>query len=164
MHAKRVKNRNASFKSKTESSVDERLLMLYMDPFGPINIMPIGKKKYCLVIVHDFTILYWTFFLHSKDESSQIIMSHIKNVDNGTKWRVKNIRSANGTEFKNLSMKNICDEKGITHTFSAPRTPQHNGVVERKNMTLIEAARTMLEESKLLTYFWAEAINTVGYT
>ena len=55
-------------------------------------------------------------------------------------------------------------EKGITHTFSAPRTPHQNGVVERKNRTLIEAARTMLEESKLPTYFWAEAINTACYT
>ena len=135
-----------------------------MDLFGQVNIMSIGKKKYCLVIVDDFTRFSWTFFLHSKDEASQIIINHIKVVDNGTKWRVKNIRSDNGTEFTNSTMKNFCDEKGITHTFSAPRTPQQNGVVERKNRTLIEAARTMLEESKLPTYFWAEAINTACYT
>ena len=61
-------------------------------------------------------------------------------------------------------MKNVCDEKGITHTFSAPRTPQQNGVVERKNRTLIEAARTMLEEAMFPTYLWAEAINTACYT
>ena len=108
-----------------------------MDLFGPVNIMSIGKKKYCLVIVDDFTRFSWTFFLHSKDEASQIIINHIKVVDNGTKWRVKKVRSDNGTEFKNSTMKNLCDEKGITHTFSAPRTPQQNGVVERKNKTLI---------------------------
>ena len=61
-------------------------------------------------------------------------------------------------------MKEFYSEKGITHTFSAPRTPQQNGVVERKNRTLIEAARTMLEESELSIYFWAEAINTACYT
>ena len=61
-------------------------------------------------------------------------------------------------------MKNFCDDKGITHTFSTPRTPQQNGVVERKNRTLIKVERTMLEESKLPTYFWAEAINTACYT
>ena len=54
--------------------------------------------------------------------------------------------------------------KVITHTFLAPRIPQQNGVVERKNKTLIEVARTMLEEFKLSTYFWAEAINTASYT
>ena len=117
-----------------------------------------------MVIVDDFTRFSWTFFLHSKDEGSQIIINHIKVVDNGTKWRVKKIMSDNGTEFKNSLMKNLCNEKGITHTFSAPRTPQQNGVVERKNRTLIEATRTMLEESKVPTYFWAEAINTACYT
>ena len=61
-------------------------------------------------------------------------------------------------------MKEFCNEKGITHTFSAPRNPQQNGVVERKNRTLIEVARTMLEKSTLPTYLWAEAINTACYT
>ena len=61
-------------------------------------------------------------------------------------------------------MKEFCNETGITHTFSPPRTPQQNGVVERKNKTLIEATMTMLKESKLPTYFWAEAINTACYT
>ena len=57
----------------------------------------------------------------------------------------------------------FCESKGISQTFSAPRTPQQNGVAERKNRTLIEVARTMLEDSKLPTYFWAEAINTACF-
>ena len=61
-------------------------------------------------------------------------------------------------------MREFCEENGIEHEFSAARTPQQNGVVERKNRTLIEAARTMLEESKLPTYFWAEAVNTACFT
>ena len=61
-------------------------------------------------------------------------------------------------------MREFCESKGISQTFSAPRTPQQNGVVERKNRTLIEAAKIMLEDSKLPTYFWAEAINTVCFT
>ena len=135
-----------------------------MDLFGPVNIMSIRKNKYCLVIVDDFTKFSWTFFLHSKDEASQLIINHIKAVDNDSRWNVKRIRSDNGTEFKNSTMKEFCSEKGITHTFQLLRAPHQNGVVERKNRTLIEAARTMLEESKLPTYFWAEAINTACYT
>ena len=77
---------------------------------------------------------------------------------------VKKIMSDNGTEFKNSIMKELWNEKGITHTFLTHMTPQQNGVVERKNRTLIEAERTILEESKLPTYFWAEAINTSCYT
>ena len=61
-------------------------------------------------------------------------------------------------------MREFCEEKGITHEFSAPRTPQQNGVVERKNGTLIEAARTMINEAQLPTYFWAEAVNTACFT
>ena len=64
------KERKASFKSKTESSIDEPLQLLHMDLFGPVNIMSISKKRYCLVIVDDFTRFSWTFFLHSKDEAS----------------------------------------------------------------------------------------------
>ena len=125
-----------------------------MNLFGPVNIMSISKKKYCLVIVDHFTRFTWTYFLHSKDEASEIIINHIKIVDNiDPKRKVSRIRSDNGTEFKNSIIKYFCKEKGIHHEFSAVRTPHQNGVVERKNRTLIEAARTMLGESKLPTYF-----------
>ena len=72
--------------------------------------------------------------------------------------------SDNGTEFKNTSMREFCESKGIFQTFSAPRTPRQNGVVERKNRTLIEVAQTMLKDYKLPTYFWAEAINIACFT
>ncbi|GJU76303.1 retrovirus-related pol polyprotein from transposon TNT 1-94, partial [Tanacetum coccineum] len=77
--------------------------------------------------------------------------------------KVKTIRSDNGTEFKNRIMNEFCEMKGIRREFSVARTPQQNGVAERKNRTLIEAARTMLADSKLPTTFWAEAVNTACY-
>ena len=73
------------------------------------------------------------------------------------------IRSDNGTEFKNTILEAFCKENGISYQFFAPRTPQQNGVVERKNRTLIEAARTLLLDSNLPTYFWAEAVSTACY-
>ena len=135
-----------------------------MDLFGPVNIKSISKKKYALVIVDDFTRFSWTFFLHSKDEDSQMIINHIKNVETGSKWKVATISSDNGTEFKNSSMREFCESKEISQTFSAPRTPQQNEVFKRKNRTLIEGARTMVEDSMLSTYLWAEAINTAYFT
>ena len=152
------KQRKASFRSKSISSIDEPLMLLHMDLFGHANIMSISKKKYALVIVDDFTRFSWTFFLHSQDEANQLIINRIKNVETRSKWKVAKIRSDNETEFKNSSMRVFCESKGISKTFSASRTPQQNGVVERKNRTLIEAARTMLEDYKLPTYFWVEAI------
>jgi hypothetical protein len=70
------------------------------------------------------------------------------------------IRSDNGTEFKNFRFENYCDEKGIKHEFSAKYTPEQNRVVERKNWTLINMARSMLSEYNVSGSFWAEAINT----
>jgi len=70
------------------------------------------------------------------------------------------MRSDNGTEFKNTQVEEFLDDEAIKHEFSTPYTPQQNGVVERKNRTLIDMARTMLDEYKTSDIFWCEAINT----
>ncbi|KAL8257368.1 hypothetical protein R6Q59_029409 [Mikania micrantha] len=77
--------------------------------------------------------------------------------------KVKVIRTNNGTEFKNQTLIDFCDEKGIARQYSAVRTPQQNGVAERRNRTLIEVARTMLSKSKLPIFLLAEAVNTACY-
>jgi transposase InsO family protein len=76
---------------------------------------------------------------------------------------IKKIRSDNGTEFKNSQIEGFLEDEGIKHEFSSPYTPQQNGVVERKNRTLLDMARTMLDEYKTSDRFWAEAINTACY-
>ncbi|GJT88381.1 putative ribonuclease H-like domain-containing protein [Tanacetum coccineum] len=98
-----------------------------------------------------------------KDETSEILKNFIKEIENLVDKKVKIIRSDNGTEFKNHVMDEFCREKGIKREYSVARTPQQNGVAERKNRTLIEAARTMLADSKLPTTFWAEAVSTACY-
>ncbi|GJY42820.1 ribonuclease H-like domain-containing protein [Tanacetum coccineum] len=99
----------------------------------------------------------------TKDETSGILKSFITGIENRIDHKVKVIRCDNGTEFKNREMNQFCEMKGILRQFSVARTPQQNGVAERRNMTLIEAARTMLADSKLPTTFWAEAVNTACY-
>ncbi|GJU62721.1 putative ribonuclease H-like domain-containing protein [Tanacetum coccineum] len=84
-------------------------------------------------------------------------------IENQLNKKVKGIRCDNGTEFKNAKLIELCGEKGIKRDYSNPRTPQQNGVAERKNRTLIEAARTMLADSKLPTMFWTEAVSTACY-
>ncbi|GJZ04894.1 retrovirus-related pol polyprotein from transposon TNT 1-94 [Tanacetum coccineum] len=121
------------------------------------------KKMYCLVVTDDYSRFSWVFFLATKDETSGILKSFITGVENLIDQRVKVIRCDNGTEFKNKEMNQFCERKGIKREFSVARTLQQNGVAERKNRTLIEAARTMLANSKLPTTFWAEAVNTACY-
>ncbi|GJU28071.1 putative ribonuclease H-like domain-containing protein [Tanacetum coccineum] len=121
------------------------------------------KKMYCLVVIDDYSRFSWVFFLATKDETSEILKTFITGIENLIDLKVKVIRCDNGTEFKNKVMNQFCEMKGIKREFSVARTPQQNGVAERKNRTLIEAARTMLADSKLPTTFWAEAVNTACY-
>nr|GFC19487.1 ribonuclease H-like domain-containing protein [Tanacetum cinerariifolium] len=105
----------------------------------------------------------WTFFLKSKDETSGILKKFITEIENLKNLKVKIIRCDNGGEFWNKEMNDFCSQKGIKREFSNARTPQQNGVAERRNRTLIEAARTMLADVKLPVTFWAEAVNTACY-
>ncbi|GKB43939.1 retrovirus-related pol polyprotein from transposon TNT 1-94 [Tanacetum coccineum] len=91
----------------------------------------------------------------TKDETSDILKSFITGIENLVDHKVKVIRCDNGTEFKNKEMNQFCEMKCILRQFSVARTPQQNGFVERRNMTLIEIVRTMLADSKLPTTFWA---------
>lgn len=101
------------------------------------------------------------FFLHDKSEVQQIFKKFATRAQNEYEVKIKRVRSDNGTKFKNTNIEEYLDKEGIGHEFSVPYTPQQNGIVERKNRTLIEAARTMLDEYKTSDQFWVEAVNTV---
>ncbi|GJT30715.1 ribonuclease H-like domain-containing protein [Tanacetum coccineum] len=105
----------------------------------------------------------WVFFLVYKDETYDILHDLIVGLENKLRRKVKTIRCDHGTEFKNKLMNEFCAKKGIQREYSIARTPQQNGVAERKNRTLIEAARTMLADSLLPIQFWAEAVHTACY-
>ncbi|GKB25736.1 putative ribonuclease H-like domain-containing protein, partial [Tanacetum coccineum] len=157
------KQHKASCKSKIQNSITQPLFMLHMDFFGPTFVSSLMNKKYCLVVTDDYSRFTWVFFLASKDEPSGILKSFITEIENLVDKKVKIIGCDNGTEFKNRVMSDFCEKKGIKREFSVARTPQQNGVAERRNRTLIKAARTMLADSKLPTTFWAEAVNTACY-
>ncbi|KAK9050852.1 hypothetical protein SSX86_030179 [Deinandra increscens subsp. villosa] len=90
----------------------------------------------------------WVFFLKTKDEAAELLKTLVINLENQSNLKVKTIRCDNGTELKNHVLNSFCEEKGIVRQFSAPRTPQQNGVAERRNRTLIEAARILIIKGK----------------
>ncbi|GJX35579.1 putative ribonuclease H-like domain-containing protein [Tanacetum coccineum] len=157
------KQHKASCKAKLVSSISQPLQLLHMDLFGPTSVRSINHKTYCLVITDDFSRFSWVFFLRTKDETSGILKDFIRQIENQLNQKVKTIRCDNGTEFKNRDIIEFCGSKGIKREYSNARTPQQNGVAERKNRTLIEAARTMLADSFLPNTFWAEAVSTACY-
>nr|GEZ72346.1 putative ribonuclease H-like domain-containing protein [Tanacetum cinerariifolium] len=160
---KKGKQHRASSKTKHVSSVDQPLYRLHMDLFGPNFVKSMNKKSYCLVVTDDYSRFTWVFFLATKDETSPILKTFITGLENQLSLKVKVIRSNNGTEFKNNYLNQLCEIKEIKREFSVPRTPRQNGIVERKNRTLIEAARTMLAYLLLPIPFWAEAVNIACY-
>ncbi|GJX16505.1 putative ribonuclease H-like domain-containing protein [Tanacetum coccineum] len=157
------KQHKASCKSKTENSISLPLHLLHMDLFGPTFVKSLMKKMYCLVVTDDFSRFTWVFFLATKDETGGIFKSFITGIENLVDHKVKVIRCDIGTEFQNKEMNQFCEMKGILRQFSIAKTPQQNGFAERRNRILIEAAKTMLADSKLPTTFWAKAVNTTCY-
>nr|GFC11136.1 putative ribonuclease H-like domain-containing protein [Tanacetum cinerariifolium] len=115
----------------------------------------------CIVLSSDFKLPDASQVL-LKDETP-VLTTFIIGLENLLSLKVKIIRCDNGTEFKNADLNQFFGLKGIKREFSVPRTPQQNGITERKNRTLIEAARTLLADSLLPIPFWAEAVNTACY-
>ncbi|KAK1697117.1 hypothetical protein QYE76_013814 [Lolium multiflorum] len=146
----------APHKAKTIISTTRCLELLHVDLFGPPSHESLGGKKYCLVIVDDYSRYCWVFFF----KPQWTMMEFSNQVQRNYNATILAIRSDNGTEFKNYTLDDFLGEEGIQHQYSSPYTPQQNGVAERKNRTLIEAARTMMMEYKSNYNFWAEAIST----
>ena len=90
-----------------------------MDLFGPIAYISIGGNKYGLVIVDDFSRFTWVFFLHDKSEAQGIVKKFIRRAQNEFELKIKNVRSDNGSEFRNTNVEEFLDEEGIKHEFSA---------------------------------------------
>ncbi|KAK8913644.1 hypothetical protein KSP39_PZI023491 [Platanthera zijinensis] len=157
------KQTKSSFKSINKSDSPRILYLLHMDIFGPISVQSLGGKSYTLVVVDDFSRFTWVFFLRKKSDNFKCLTDFLKCIQIEFNTHIALIRSDHGTEFDSLLMQEFCQSEGIRHTFSAPRTPQQNGVAERKNRTLIESATTLLADAHLPLSFWAEAVNTSNY-
>nr|GEX43622.1 putative ribonuclease H-like domain-containing protein [Tanacetum cinerariifolium] len=123
-------------KPKPEDTNQEKLYLLHMDLYGPMRVKSVNRKKYILVIVDDYSLFTW----------------------------VKCLRTDNGTEFVNKTLREYYEQVGISHETSVARSTQQNGVVERRNRTLSEAARTMLIYARALLFLWAEAVTTACFT
>nr|GEZ48765.1 putative ribonuclease H-like domain-containing protein [Tanacetum cinerariifolium] len=157
---KKGKRHRASCKTKP---ISQPLQRLHIDLFRPTFVKSLNKKSYCLVVTDNYSRFSWVFFLDTKDETGPILKTFITGIENQLSLKVKIIRSDNETKFKNHDLNQFYGMKGINREFSVAKTAQQNGIAKRKNMTLIETARTMLADSLLPILFWAKAVNTVCY-
>ncbi|GKC94444.1 retrovirus-related pol polyprotein from transposon TNT 1-94, partial [Tanacetum coccineum] len=158
------KSKKSSHQPKAEDTNQEKLYLLHMDLCGPMRMASINEKRYIIGIIDDYSRFTWVRFLRTKDEAHEAIIKCIKNIQARLNATVRNVRTDNGTRFFNQTLCEFYENVGISYKTSVARTPQQNGIVERRNQTLVEAARTMLIFSKAPLFLWAEAINTACYT
>ncbi|GJV68677.1 retrovirus-related pol polyprotein from transposon TNT 1-94 [Tanacetum coccineum] len=158
------KSKKHTHKPKTENTNLEVLNTLPMDLCGPMRVQTINGKKYILVIVDDYSRFTWVKFFRSKDETPEVVIKFLKQIQVDLNKTVRFIRTNNGTEFVNKTFYDYYESVGIFHQKTVPRTPWQNGVVERRDRTLVEAARTMLIFSKAPMFLWAEVVATACYT
>src|SRR4051812_41556642 len=139
-----------AFKSKNVVSSSRLLVLLHIDLFGPVKTASVRGKKYGLVIVDDYSRWTWVKFLKHKDESHSVFFEFCTQIQSEKECKIIKVRSDHGGEFENRFFEEFFKENGIAHDFSCPRTPQQNRVVERKNRTLQEMARTIIHFLALL--------------
>ncbi|GJR45700.1 retrovirus-related pol polyprotein from transposon TNT 1-94 [Tanacetum coccineum] len=157
------KSKKKPHKPKSEDTNQEKLYLLHMDQCGPMLVASVNGKKYILVIVDDYSRFTWVKFLRSKDEALDFIIKFLKMIQLRLKVPVRCIKTDNGTEFVNQTLREYYEKVGISHKTYVACSPHQNGVVERRNHTLIEAAHTMLIYAKALLFLWAEAVATTYF-
>ena len=145
----KCKHVKSSFQPKKVVRTTRPFELVHMDLCGPMHVQGRKGHSYVFVLVDDYSRYTWTIFLKFKNETFEEFEILVKQVQNKINHQLVSIHSDHGSEFDNVSFVTYCNDHGVTHNFSAPRTSQQNGVVERKNRTLEEMARTMLLESGL---------------
>nr|GEU50832.1 retrovirus-related Pol polyprotein from transposon TNT 1-94 [Tanacetum cinerariifolium] len=158
------KSKKKSHKPKSEDTNQEKLYLLHMDLCGPMRVESVNGNKYILVIVDDYSRFTWFKCLRSKVEAPYFIIKFLKMIQVRLKVHVRCIRIDNGTEFVNQTLREYYEQVDISHETYVARSLQQNGVVERRNRTLIKVSRTMLIYAKALLFLWAEAVATACFT
>nr|GFC08005.1 retrovirus-related Pol polyprotein from transposon TNT 1-94 [Tanacetum cinerariifolium] len=134
------KAKKSSFKSKAVPSSKGTLNLLHMDLCRPMRVASINGKKYILVIVDDYSRYTWTLFLCSKDETPGMLNDLLTMIQRNLQALVITVRTDRGTEFLNKTLNAFFKEEGIEHQTFTAQTPEQNGIVKRRNRTLVEAA------------------------
>lgn len=158
-----AKSTRLPFPKKSQSSSKAILDLIHTDVCGPMQTESIGKKRYILTMIDDYSKYTEVYFMHNKSDTEDRIKEYISMVQNKFNCKPKVIRSDRGGEFMSNELMKFMRENGIKTQYTAPYSPQQNGVAERKNRSLVEMARCMLTDAKLPMYLWAEAINTANF-
>ena len=158
-----TKQRRLPFPQRASFRAKERLELVHGDLCGPVTPATPGGRRYFLLLVDDLSRYMWVMVLGSKGEAADAIRraQAAAEAECGRKLRV--LRTDNGGEFTAAEFASYCADKGIQRHYSAPYSPQQNGVVERRNQTVVGMARALLKQRGMPAVFWGEAVVTAVY-
>ncbi|KAK9074991.1 hypothetical protein SSX86_003310 [Deinandra increscens subsp. villosa] len=158
-----AKQTRKSFPHEAQWRASKPLELLHADLCGPITPQSKGGNSYFLLIVDDFSRYMWVYLLKSKDEALSYFKIFKSKVERESEYKVKTLRTDLGGEFNSQAFKEFCQEKGIRRQTTAPYTPQQNGVVERKNRTVLGMTRSFLKAKNVPETLWGEAVRHTVY-
>ena len=142
---------------------ERALQIVHSDLCGPLQIPSITGNRYFITFIDDFTRFTIIYFMKSKAGAFNAFKTYKALAENQCQSQIKTIRTDNGGEYCSTEWKTFCKTQGIRHEFTTSYNPQQNGVAERKNRTLLDASRSMLQVAGLQNKFWQEAISTACY-
>ncbi|KAL0366816.1 UNVERIFIED_CONTAM: Retrovirus-related Pol polyprotein from transposon TNT 1-94 [Sesamum radiatum] len=157
------KQHKRPFPSGTSWRAKAVLELIHTDVCGPMRTPSHEQNRYFILFIDDYSRMTWVYFMREKSEVFKIFKKFKNLVEKQSGQRIKVLRSDRGKEYNNSEFDKFCEEEGIDHQTTVSYNPQQNGVSERKNRTVMEMARSMLQEKHLPKAFWAEAVYTAVY-
>ncbi|KAK2405219.1 hypothetical protein QL285_054482 [Trifolium repens] len=139
------------------------LEVIHSDICGPFEVPSLGGSKYFITFVDEFTRMMWLFTIKFKSEALAVFKNLKVLIEKESEKSIKILRTDGGGEYTSNEFEDFCRSQGISHEVTAPYTPQHNGLAERRNRTLLNMARSMIKQKCLPHKFWGEAVTTAAY-
>ncbi|CAL9001991.1 unnamed protein product, partial [Prunus brigantina] len=157
------KNHREAFPQESKLRAKEPLGLIHSDICGPMQTPSLGRNRYFITFIDDYSRMYWVYFLRNKSEALHVFKRFKVMVELQNGYHIKRLRTDRGGEFNSHEFVWFCEELGIERQLTIAYSPQQNGVAERKNITVMEMAKCMVHEKELPYNLWCEAVNTVMY-
>ena len=154
----------ASFPTSQSEHAKTILGLVHSDLWGPAPVSTINGMKYIITFTDDKSRWLWVSYLKRKSDAFTAFKQWLAYVEKETGQKLRTYRTDNGGEFILKEWADFLKERGIRHQTSAPYTPEQNGDAERQNRSIFDRVRTILIESGLPLFLWAEAVNYITYT
>lgn len=152
-----------SFKAYLPQRATDLLGVIYSDVCGPFEDPSLGGNKYFVTFVDEFSRMLWLYLIKTKGEVFAIFQKFKVMAEKQSGKFLKILRTDGGGEYVSNDFENFCIKHGIQHEVTPPYTPQHNGLAERRNRTILNMVRSMLKGKNLPHTFWGEAATTATY-